>query len=124
MLQKVIVSVYELPEPDRYFIAPNGNIGIVFQPNKFYLLSARYDLSRAFNIVEKPIIHDISLGEYVMYFCESHFVEGDFYIFVSIGFGDVAVDLDNCVDMDLESEFEVNYDTAGQTIDSGAPDKV
>lgn len=113
MLQKYIVSIYELPEPDRTFLAKDGHICVIFQPNKFYILSARYDLGTAFDIVEKPIIHDTGLGEYVMYFCESHFVEGNFYIFVSIGFGDVAVDLENCVDMDLENEFEVNYDNVG-----------
>jgi len=114
MLKTSIVSIYELPEPSRTFVLQNGAIGLIFEPSKFYILAARYNLAKAFDIVEGPIIHDVGQGEYLMYFCESHYVEGTFYIFISVGCGGAAVDLSNCVEMNLEQEFEVNYDTAEQ----------
>ena len=115
MLKTAIISIYEFPEPSRIFNTIDGRIGVIFEPNMFYKLSSRYNIGEALKIVEKPMIHDLEEGQYLMYLCEVPLVEGSFCIFVSVGFGEVTVDLSNTICMNLSQDFEVDYDLTKQT---------
>jgi len=111
MTKSCPISIAELPEPNQVFEAIDGNIVVVYRPDLFYMMSARMELAPAFSFHEKPIIEDQESDRYLMHVATADFVEGRFYILLTVGFGHIEVVLDaTTVKMHLEKEFVSNYD--------------